>query len=195
MLADKGVLTADEVGRARERRLLVAALRRCAPRANTADIEAQAFRIQSLAHFATLITPPAEAQRQLQRLLRAADAFHQACLDIAPDALNAVDGAGKLRILQAQSISGFVLGAIESESRRAGFVRSDKTRAAVVSDAVAVAFRALAGKEATIARLHGDGSGSGPALLLAKEVFRHFGLDDDPEIELEGAIERRTPAA
>jgi len=162
---DNHMLTGDEVSRARERRLLVAALRRCAPRAGAGDIEAQAFRMQTLAHFATVITPPDEARRQVERLLKAADRFHEACLAIAPDALSTIGGANKLRIVQAQSISAFVVAA------------------------AAIAYRELTGREPDIDRL--TGVGAGPALQLIKEVFKHFGLDDDAEVALEGAIERR----
>lgn len=188
---DNHVRTGDEVGRARERRLLVAALRRCAPRAGAGDIEAQAFRMQTLAHFATVITPPDEARRQVDRLLKAADAFHEACLAIAPDALSAIGGANKLRIVQAQSISTFVVAAVERESRLAASARPDTSRAAVVSDAAAVAYRELTGREPEIDRTAGPGAGAGPALQLTREVFKHFGLDDDAEVALEGAIERR----
>jgi hypothetical protein len=186
---DYHTLTGDEVSRARERRLLVAALRRCAPRASAGDIEAQAFRMQTLAHFATVITPPGEARRQVDRLLKAADAFHQACLAIAPDALSTIGGANKLRIVQAQSISAFVVATVERESAIPASVRVDRSRANVVSDAAAVAYRELTGREPDIDRM--SGVGAGPALQLTKEVFKHFGLDDDAEVALEGAIERR----
>jgi len=186
---DNHMLTGDEVSRARERRLLVAALRRCAPRAGAGDIEAQAFRMQTLAHFATVITPPDEARRQVERLLKAADRFHEACLAIAPDALSTIGGANKLRIVQAQSISAFVVAAVERESAIPASVRVDRSRANVVSDAAAIAYRELTGREPDIDRL--TGVGAGPALQLIKEVFKHFGLDDDAEVALEGAIERR----
>jgi len=189
---DTRVMSADEVSRLRERRLLAAAFRRYALRASQGEVEAQSFRVQSLAHFATIITPPDEAQRQAERLLRAAEEFHKACLAVAPDVLSAIDDVGKLKIAQAQSIAAFVLSSIDNERWHGpGLLGSRKSRAAVVADAMAVAFLELTGKEPMITETPGGGPGSGAALALIKEIFRHFGLDDDPESQLREAIERR----
>ncbi|HEY5289458.1 MAG TPA: hypothetical protein VIJ59_05450 [Caulobacteraceae bacterium] len=185
------MLTADEVSRMRERRLLVAAFRRSTPRAPKGEIEAQAFRVQTLAYFASLVTPPDEAQSQVERLLRAADDFHRACLAVSPDVLGAIDAAGRLRIVQAQAIAASAIGAIDEYAARGGDVESAKSRAAVVSDAVLVAYAELAGEEASNRSPPGGGPVGGPALYLLKEVFKHFGLDDSPEVQLQDAIARR----
>lgn len=197
---DNPMLTAEEVSRMRERRLLVAAFRRCTPRAPAGEIEAHAFRVQSLAYFASLVTPPEEARGQIERLLRAADDLHRACLAMSPDVLGAVDAAGRLRIVQAQAIAASAIAAIDEHAARGGDVESAKSRAAVVSDAVLVAYAELAGEEASNRSPFGGGPAGGPAHYLLKEVFKHFGLDDNPEDQLRDAIARRelrgaTPAA